>query len=426
MGGAMGSVSWDSSRIECWNAKGAVSRSSHATSNELDGRERLSEQILVEHHVVCSANRKWEDIELLLRHGLQHCMRVNPEDYALMLSRNCLFSTQEDLQHILEISVESLSVPAVQAVSSSTLSAFSAGRPTALVVDLGASGTSVEAVIDGHTLRRTGIRSQVGGQFVDLLLLHLLQQEGYAVPQPWFCKTGATVRDSFRFLHVFDIVRDLKHSLSRVSGASDDYELPDGTVVPSSSTAFAELCEQAYFPSSRSPQASVLLQTYIDHSLSKAHYLSLANAASSSSSAGTAMDVNREQGSGQRKRSRSLLERPLEALRPEAESLSDLIYCSLARSDSDYRKDLAANMLVVGGCSLAEGLLPRLQSEISDIMPSHVKLRVCNQLATERQHAAWLGGSVLSICGSFHQLWVSRQEYEEQGASRLVQSRFLR
>lgn len=42
-------------------------------------------------------------------------------------------------------------------------------------------------------------------------------------------------------------------------------------------------------------------------------------------------------------------------------------------------------------------------------------------LPLERQHAAWVGGSILGICGSFQQLWLTRGEYEEQGAHRAAQ-----
>lgn len=41
-----------------------------------------------------------------------------------------------------------------------------------------------------------------------------------------------------------------------------------------------------------------------------------------------------------------------------------------------------------------------------------------NSLPLERQHAAWVGGSILGICGSFQQLWLNRAEYEELGAHR--------
>lgn len=37
--------------------------------------------------------------------------------------------------------------------------------------------------------------------------------------------------------------------------------------------------------------------------------------------------------------------------------------------------------------------------------------------ATERRFSAWIGGSILASLGSFHQMWVSKQDYEEVGKS---------
>jgi actin-related protein len=37
--------------------------------------------------------------------------------------------------------------------------------------------------------------------------------------------------------------------------------------------------------------------------------------------------------------------------------------------------------------------------------------------SVERRFGNWIGGSVLASLGSFQQMWVSKQEYEEQGAS---------
>ena len=35
----------------------------------------------------------------------------------------------------------------------------------------------------------------------------------------------------------------------------------------------------------------------------------------------------------------------------------------------------------------------------------------------ERRFAVWIGGSILASLGSFQQLWMSKQEYDEAGAS---------
>jgi actin-related protein 4 len=38
-------------------------------------------------------------------------------------------------------------------------------------------------------------------------------------------------------------------------------------------------------------------------------------------------------------------------------------------------------------------------------------------ISTERKYAGWIGGSILASLGTFQQLWISKQEYEEEGAS---------
>ncbi|KAL1835706.1 hypothetical protein VTK73DRAFT_5448 [Phialemonium thermophilum] len=35
---------------------------------------------------------------------------------------------------------------------------------------------------------------------------------------------------------------------------------------------------------------------------------------------------------------------------------------------------------------------------------------------SERRFGAWVGGSILASLGTFHQMWISRKEYEENGA----------
>ena len=40
----------------------------------------------------------------------------------------------------------------------------------------------------------------------------------------------------------------------------------------------------------------------------------------------------------------------------------------------------------------------------------------------ERRFSSWTGGSILTQLGSFQQLWMSKQEYEEEGAG-LIESK---
>lgn len=49
-------------------------------------------------------------------------------------------------------------------------------------------------------------------------------------------------------------------------------------------------------------------------------------------------------------------------------------------------------------------------------LQSKLKL-VAAQYANERRYGAWIGGSILASLGSFQQLWISKQEYDESGVS---------
>ena len=60
----------------------------------------------------------------------------------------------------------------------------------------------------------------------------------------------------------------------------------------------------------------------------------------------------------------------------------------------------------------------RLDKELLELAPQAAKIKVTTHAsASERKFAVWLGGSILGSLGSFHQLWLSPQEYAESGAS---------
>lgn len=72
-----------------------------------------------------------------------------------------------------------------------------------------------------------------------------------------------------------------------------------------------------------------------------------------------------------------------------------------------------------GGGSLLPGLTDRLTARLSEMVPQ-MSMKVKLLAATtpsERRFAVWIGGSILASLGSFQQLWMSKQEYDEQGAN---------
>ena len=84
------------------------------------------------------------------------------------------------------------------------------------------------------------------------------------------------------------------------------------------------------------------------------------------------------------------------------------------------------NVVLTGGCSLFSGFADRLDNELSRNF-SHVRQFIYLQYRRhifwqvkihapgnpiERKYGGWLGGSILASLGTFHQLWISKEEWQ--------------
>lgn len=88
---------------------------------------------------------------------------------------------------------------------------------------------------------------------------------------------------------------------------------------------------------------------------------------------------------------------------------------ALQACDVDTRPVLLNNIVLTGAGSLLEKLPDRIQSDVQTMYPNPKVRVLANGNSAERKFGAWIGGSVLGSLGTFHQMWVSRQEYEEFG-----------
>jgi len=87
------------------------------------------------------------------------------------------------------------------------------------------------------------------------------------------------------------------------------------------------------------------------------------------------------------------------------------------------------NVVLTGGGSLFTGFADRLANEMMRTFP-HVNRLFLYSLSTthtsffdqtkihapgnpiERRYGGWLGGSILASLGTFHQLWISKEEWQ--------------
>jgi len=90
-----------------------------------------------------------------------------------------------------------------------------------------------------------------------------------------------------------------------------------------------------------------------------------------------------------------------------------LITEALRACDPELRQVLVSNVVLTGGGSLFSGFVDRLANELGRTFP-HTKIHASGN-PIERRYGGWLGGSILASLGTFHQLWISQEEWKEHG-----------
>ena len=365
-------------------------------------------------------------------------------------------------QHIsyTEMLMESLDATSAFLAPAPMLAAFSLGRQTALVVDIGAGGCRVTPVVDGLVLKLAQRRSGRGGDWLGnvtwkALLEEAQMEDGGSSPGNEKTEAAATrikpryllnnkyegkqlssvfhrramndlmyeVRtEPFVKLYGMEDVEKIRIPFGHKSRSGGDitmssppgspdaankmdiekpetpgqgstqsqgmmgepsiYELPDGTPVDLKSSSFGkDLCQL--------PELLFCDETVLP-------FRSAADANSCVAKHSTLSNL------------------PLHELIRES---------LLAVGDVDARKELAGCICLVGASSLLPNLEKRLSQELTALLPSFVRPKVVAPkiASVERSCASWIGASILTSLGSFQQLWLSRAEYEEYGATLSIQ-----
>ena len=95
--------------------------------------------------------------------------------------------------------------------------------------------------------------------------------------------------------------------------------------------------------------------------------------------------------------------------------IADILNNSISACDSDLRRDLYANVVLTGGSTMFHGISMRLHKEMRLLVPYAETIKII--APPERKYSVWIGGSIMASLPTFHKMWISKQEYDESGAS---------
>ena len=99
----------------------------------------------------------------------------------------------------------------------------------------------------------------------------------------------------------------------------------------------------------------------------------------------------------------------------ESEGIDRLVFESIMKCNVDIRKELYNNIVLCGGSTMCNGIIQRIQHDISSLAPDSMKIRII--APHDRVYSVWNGGSVLSSLSTFETKWINLNEYDEIGPS---------
>ena len=324
------------------------------------------------------------------------------EQQEKVLAENPLLMTEapwnspKDREKAIEIIMENWGCPAFWLSRTPVLAAFAAGKATALVIDVGGANTSVTAIHDGMILKRSIQRSSAGGLWlssqirnmwetsdpkVELTPSYLVENktpvDDRAPPQFRQRKYAFEVTPSFRAYEEERVLAEFKESVVEVWRGPGKYSAPGNEDYVKTQPGRVFEMPDGYNQMWREQRVRVsegLWDETAGYPVPEADRLS------------------------------------------KAQTIPELIRNALGAVDVDLRGNLLGNIVVTGSTSLLNGFNDRLNNELILMYPGlKIKIHAAG-LTSERRFGAWIGGSILASLGTFHQMWISRKEYEEHGA----------
>ncbi|KAI5120908.1 hypothetical protein M0805_002888 [Coniferiporia weirii] len=331
-------------------------------------------------------------IPALVRNALEDSLRCTPSEHPVLVTEPA-WNTPAHRERMAQIMFEEFQAPAFYIANTGVLNAFAAGKGTALVIDIGHSEASVTPVVDGFVLRK-GLAHSSLPQFVRAHAKYILSSPN----------------------QVRQAVQLLPHQLILSKRPVPDMAQPIFTLREDRVAAVTPTWRQWYEDREVDEWimsvAAVIDQGWNEQLVAQRPLRPYEFPTGYNQLFGPERFVVGEQFFTH---SQSLVQS-----NPNIpKTLPNLIAQSLSACEPDLRNVLLANIVLCGGGSLFVGLADRLHNELARNFP-HMKIHAPGN-PTERRYSGWLGGSILASLGTFHQLWISKEEWQEHGASIVAQ-----
>jgi actin-related protein len=96
----------------------------------------------------------------------------------------------------------------------------------------------------------------------------------------------------------------------------------------------------------------------------------------------------------------------------ELKSIDQIVLSSLSKCDPDIKDDVKESICLIGGNTYLKNFAEKLRSNLSD---TNEMGNFNISFNPERQFSAWIGGSLISSLENFQYMWVTKEEFDDNG-----------
>lgn len=299
----------------------------------------------------------WEFIANCLSNIFISELKINPEEYNILLSEPP-HNTVKNREILCEIMFEKYSSKACYLANSSILSVFAAGKTSGISVDSGESCTHFLPIYEGYGIKQALITSNIAGKELNEILMKLLSEKGINFNFSEHQQKLILTDIKEKFTYISNEYENELHNFSKKGEAfHTDYTLPDQTLIKLGTEKFR--CPEALF------KPNLIGKAYEEGWHEKINKVVLS------------LDLKKEDD-----------------------------------DEEKIKKELYSNIILSGGNSMFKGLPERIVNETTKLSG----LNYCDVIAIpERKFSSWIGGSILSSISVFQSLWITKEDYEENG-----------
>lgn len=323
--------------------------------------------------------KRWDDMQHLWDYTFYEKMQVDPTGRKILLTEPPM-NPLKNREQMCEVMFERYNFGGVYVAIQAVLALYAQGLSSGVVVDSGDGVTHIVPVYESTVLNHLTRRLDVAGRDVTRNLIALLLRRGYALNRTADFETVRQIKEKLCYVS-YDLELDQRLS-EDTTVLVESYTLPDGRVIRVGSERF------------EAPEC--LFQPHL-------------------------VDV-------------------------EQPGIAEFLFNTIQAADVDVRSSLYKAIVLSGGSSMYPGLPSRLEKELkqlwltkvlkgdperlnvcrahssfgSDLLTKSQKFKVRIEDPPRRRHMVFLGGAVLAnIMADKHDMWITKQEWEEQGVRAL-------